>query len=329
MWQTKCRNFQRINKELQAKLKQKDAMILTLSDQNKHLIQLSKDKNLQERAFLAERVKELEQRCAEKENELKLYARRLQMEAKAYRTNVNLEQQKYRDLLMKIEMSDLLMNKRNEKKVSNKVPPKINVHKLTPTRNISKSASNLSNVAEEKSELLQLPPCVTNNNDSNVNDSPVKRSDEKLSNKNTTVIYAASDITNITNCENDEKEKKCETNEHDDIHSGGDLNAKNENEKNSSTQKNATRGRQFNRGAATTKISNNITKLTPLNTTQKSIDEKDEKKSQSDDSEFSDDNNFHLFSDHNGTMVMISPIAVRESDNCLGLYMNPFSWKYA
>lgn len=43
-YQTKYRNLQNQNKELLNKLKQKDAQILTISDQNKHLIQLNKDK---------------------------------------------------------------------------------------------------------------------------------------------------------------------------------------------------------------------------------------------------------------------------------------------
>ena len=42
--QTKSRNLQQQNKELIGKVKQKDAIILTLTDQNKHLIQLNKDK---------------------------------------------------------------------------------------------------------------------------------------------------------------------------------------------------------------------------------------------------------------------------------------------
>lgn len=43
-WQTKYRNLQNQNKELISKLKAKDAHILTITDQNKHLVQLNKDK---------------------------------------------------------------------------------------------------------------------------------------------------------------------------------------------------------------------------------------------------------------------------------------------
>lgn len=44
VWQTKYRNLQAVNKDLEQKLKQKEAIILSLSDQNKHYSQLNKDK---------------------------------------------------------------------------------------------------------------------------------------------------------------------------------------------------------------------------------------------------------------------------------------------
>jgi len=44
VWQTKYRNLQAANKDLELKLKQKEAIILSLSDQNKHYSQLNKDK---------------------------------------------------------------------------------------------------------------------------------------------------------------------------------------------------------------------------------------------------------------------------------------------
>lgn len=44
VWQTKYRNLQTTNKDLEHKLKQKENHILTLSDQNKYYMQLIKDK---------------------------------------------------------------------------------------------------------------------------------------------------------------------------------------------------------------------------------------------------------------------------------------------
>lgn len=43
-WQNKCKQLQTQNRELNLKLKQKETTILKITDQNKHLIQLNKDK---------------------------------------------------------------------------------------------------------------------------------------------------------------------------------------------------------------------------------------------------------------------------------------------
>lgn len=44
IWQTKYKHLQTQFRELNAKMKQKESNILVLTDQNKHLIQLNKDK---------------------------------------------------------------------------------------------------------------------------------------------------------------------------------------------------------------------------------------------------------------------------------------------
>lgn len=44
MWQARVRNLQAQNKELASRLKQKDSVLLGISDQNKHLHQLNSDK---------------------------------------------------------------------------------------------------------------------------------------------------------------------------------------------------------------------------------------------------------------------------------------------
>lgn len=91
------------NKELSEKVKQKDAILLALSDQNKHLMQLNKDRNLEERERLTERVKDLEQRLIDKDNDAKLLARRLQLELKGFKTQLQQESQKYRECYGKLE----------------------------------------------------------------------------------------------------------------------------------------------------------------------------------------------------------------------------------
>ncbi|XP_062544506.1 lebercilin isoform X2 [Armigeres subalbatus] len=101
--QTKYRNLLNQNKELLNKLKQKDAHILTISDQNKHLIQLNKDKHLEERERLAERVRDLEARLIEKDNDNKLLVRRLQLESKNFKGQLQQEVLKQREFAQKME----------------------------------------------------------------------------------------------------------------------------------------------------------------------------------------------------------------------------------
>lgn len=44
VWQIRCRNLQSQNRELGNKLKQKDTLLLSLTDHNRHLSQLNVDK---------------------------------------------------------------------------------------------------------------------------------------------------------------------------------------------------------------------------------------------------------------------------------------------
>lgn len=43
-WHAKCRELQRQNKDLMVKLKHKEQVILTISDENKHFHQLNRDR---------------------------------------------------------------------------------------------------------------------------------------------------------------------------------------------------------------------------------------------------------------------------------------------
>eukprot|EP00099_Drosophila_melanogaster_P021672 NP_648946.3 uncharacterized protein Dmel_CG6652 [Drosophila melanogaster] len=107
MWQTKYRKLQAANKALELKLKQKEEIILTLSDQNKHYSQLNKDKNLDERQKLQEKLKSLEQRLEEKDNDMKLMARKVQLESKNIRQQLLNEQRKGKEVMLKLEKAKL------------------------------------------------------------------------------------------------------------------------------------------------------------------------------------------------------------------------------
>ncbi|XP_065359216.1 GATOR2 complex protein WDR24 [Calliphora vicina] len=107
VWQTKYRNLQAVNKELEHKLKQKEAVILSLSDQNKYYIQLNKDKNLEDRQRLTEKLQMLETRLQEKDNDIKMMARKMQLENKQSKQQLQMEQKKNKDILMKLEKARL------------------------------------------------------------------------------------------------------------------------------------------------------------------------------------------------------------------------------
>lgn len=138
-----------------SKLKQNDAINLTLTDQNKHLMSLSKEKNLEEREKLQERVRDLESRLIEKDNDMKLLARRLQLEMKAHRTDVQMEQAKFRELVSKIEFAEFLHDEKRLQKSTQLMRPIARFK--SPQRLTSKSASSLS-FGNEKNALI-LPPC--------------------------------------------------------------------------------------------------------------------------------------------------------------------------
>lgn len=315
MWQTRCRNLQRQNKEMATKIKQKDTIILTMTDQNKQLLHLNKDKNLLERANLQDRLKELEMRLTDKENEIKLLARRLQLEAKSYKSNLHMEQQKYRDLLMKIEMSDFLLNRQENSNGNKKSMKPIakTTRNLSPSNRLtSKSATNLSSTVSEVTSDHQLhvsstilPPCgdaVEQNGNSGVkkvaesikNNSPTVNNNVKLMPDET----RDDDEINLTkNCiDRSEKllhiDEKCST-----VDDDATITIRN-------GMNRARRLQQQHLKVA-------ASKLAPINA------QNGEKKSS--ESEFSDDD-LHFFSNHNGTrMVIVSPLAVRESEN--GIYI--------
>lgn len=346
MWQTRCRNLQRQTKELSLKVKQKDNVILTMSDQNKQLLSLNKDKSLLERANLQDRVKDLELRLSDKENEMKLLARRLQLESKSFRSNLQMEQQKYRDLLMKIEMSDFLLTRDSKKsqhsiKTTAKLAPN-----LSPNRLTSKSAMTLSTVSSDQSLRVPSPTTIL---------PPCEPIDSNNSNLVVVKKPAAESIKNNSPCVNGSVKSMPEMNGNDHHHNEINLtkncidrtekmpailNINNNNNEDDydddvtiAVKNGMNRARRLQQQQQHLQQKSTVaSKLAPINaqqTNNNNIKNGVGAKKSSDDSEFSDDDDdLHFFSNHNGTrMVMISPIAVRESDSAIELYMSPFSWK--
>ncbi|XP_054732519.1 lebercilin [Anastrepha obliqua] len=124
VWQAKYRNLQQINKELEHKLKAKESIILTLSDQNKYYSQLNKDRNLEERQRLSEKLEKLETRLQEKDNDMKLLARRVQIETKNFKQQILAEQKRTKEALLKLEKARLeLSGYRKLDELGEKFPP--------------------------------------------------------------------------------------------------------------------------------------------------------------------------------------------------------------
>lgn len=288
------------------KLKTKDTIILSVTDQNKHLLQLNKDKNLEEREKLAERVKDLEQRLLDKDGDMKLLARRLQLEAKSFRTNLNMEQQKYRDLISKIELSEYMIRSPD---VGDRKTSKTQAKRgKSPTRSMtSKSTSSLDIIKDHHQTSLILPPCE--GHDAKKTEESHKKNPPRVNNK----------VKLLPEPHSDDDEVDLSKNRYD--KTGKHLKNGNHNSDDEITVR-VRNG--LNRTKAPPKKSMKIpTKLKPLPTKQ------DTKKS-SDDSEFSDED-YQLFSEHNGTKMVtkLSPFMVRDSENSVGLYLEPFSWKFA
>lgn len=320
VWQTRSRNLQRQNKELQSKIKQKDIIILTVTDQNKHLLQLNKDKNLEEREKLADRVRDLEQRLFDKDNDMKLLARRLQLETKAFKTNLYMEQQKYRDLVSKIELSEYMLQRTdiNDKKLPKPLRQQVQRGK-SPTR-VSKSTTSIANdtrndgiISYDKEQTpLVLPPCEGPEKE--------KKKPEESMKANTPRSSVNTNVKLATVIDKDEATPKIMPKNRSDrneaLFKNGHSSHDGEDEIVVSVRNGMTRAR------LPQKSNKNSAKLTPLHPKQDS-------KPSSDDSEFSD-SDIQLFSEHNGTkMVTMSPVVVRESKNVLGVYLGPFSWKFA
>lgn len=290
------------------KIKQKDTIILTTTDQNKHLLQLNKDKNLEEREKLADRVRDLEQRLLDKDHDMKLLARRLQLESKAFKSNLHMEQQKYRDLVSKIELSDFMMQRTEIGDKKTNKPLRQNLRGKSPPRAyVTKSATNHTNGIDKDLVTLVLPPCEGQEPKP---EETLKTNSPRVNVNSNVKLMPHSKHDDEDDEENDLTKNYFETSEK--IHKNGCNNNHDDDEIAVTIRNGMNRAKQQQKS----------TKIPPLH-------QKHDTKKSSDDSEFSD-GDFHLFSEHNGTkMVTMSPIVVRESKNSVGVYLSPFSWQFA
>ncbi|XP_037939816.1 lebercilin-like protein [Teleopsis dalmanni] len=107
MWQSKYRTLQQTCKDLEKKIKQKEAIILSVTDQNKYFNQLNKDKNLESRQKLTEKVKDLQTQLQEKNNEMNLYTRKTQLEIKNLKQQIQNDQKQQRETMVMLDRTRL------------------------------------------------------------------------------------------------------------------------------------------------------------------------------------------------------------------------------
>ncbi|CAO1355816.1 unnamed protein product [Diamesa serratosioi] len=296
-WQTRSRNLHRQNKEMMNNIKQKDTIILTITDQNKHLLQLNRDKHLEERERLAERVKDLEQRLLDKDSDMRMLARRLQLETKSFKTNLSMEQQKYRDLLSKLEAAHFELNRtelcekrgnRLGKSASNKLKGIKSTTSITyDNGDNEKSMSTVLPPFNDNIELLKKQNESMKNGSSKVNAKVKLFHDEKASDDEELEV----DLTR----NKIDKSDKALTNGNGSVESNDDLTSVIKNGMNRARHHHQHHHHQQQSSLKPSNIPKPNNKLTPM--PQQQLGSTYKKTTSSDDSEFSDEG-YHFFNDH-------------------------------
>ncbi|KAK9498708.1 hypothetical protein O3M35_003282 [Rhynocoris fuscipes] len=82
---------------LENKLKERDTELMNLREQHKHLIKLSRDKQLGDREKLAKKVAEMESVVKSQQEKIQLLTRKIELEGKNYRHRLNLEISKHKE----------------------------------------------------------------------------------------------------------------------------------------------------------------------------------------------------------------------------------------
>lgn len=89
--QEKNKNLRKTTRELNDQLKSRDDELFAVREQLKHLINLTKDKNLKEREKLTEEVEDLKLKLKSSEEQINLLNRKLMLEQKNSKHKLNNE----------------------------------------------------------------------------------------------------------------------------------------------------------------------------------------------------------------------------------------------
>lgn len=304
------------------KIKQKDTIILTITDQNKHLLQLNKDKNLEERERLAERVRDMEQRLLDKDNDMKMLARRLQLETKSFKTNLNIEQQKYRDLLSKLEAAHFELNRTEMSEKRGNRRGKSPSNKIKGCKSATSITYDNGDSNNNENSLTPVLPPFFDNFDT------LKKPEESLKVNSKVKLFQHDKVTDDDELEVDltrnkvDKSDKALINGNGSVESTDDITSVIKNSMNRARHHHHQHHHHYQQQSSTkpSNIPKPSTKLSPMHQQQQQIGSTCKKTTSSDDSEFSDED-YHLFNDHSNTaqqlmdndkMVMLEPVAYKK-----------------
>lgn len=103
--QTRNKTLRKNIKEISDKIKIKDEEILMLKDQNKHLTNLCKNKNLEERDKLARKIEDFEIMLKDRDNTISNLNRKIAVEQKNFKYKLNAESNKNKYLQKELHKS--------------------------------------------------------------------------------------------------------------------------------------------------------------------------------------------------------------------------------
>ncbi|KAG7199251.1 hypothetical protein KM043_018117 [Ampulex compressa] len=95
--QTKYKKLRALHKETCELLKEKENELQSLQSQNRHLLQLSKDRNLEEREKLQVQVSDLKHRIEQQQDSIQALHRKLSLESKSLKHQLHLEVSKRKE----------------------------------------------------------------------------------------------------------------------------------------------------------------------------------------------------------------------------------------
>lgn len=176
--QIKYKKLKALHKETCDILKEKENELHSLQTQNKHLLQLSKDRNLGEREKLQMQVSDLNNKVAQQQESIQLLQRKLALESKSLKHQLHVEVSKHKqtqknlaEALEKVkDLEHLIDNKTRRQLLSNGKDKISGTQSLTNLRNYCNTTVNPTNKYKKYNETQKnnLPELNTSRLNDNI-----------------------------------------------------------------------------------------------------------------------------------------------------------------